>query len=67
MNLQEALDGCYDVPAIDAISEIRNHGLTAWIQDSKIMIEDEQGDITAVVDVVNGEVNTKPIMKYLGY
>lgn len=66
MTENDALEGI-DVLVIDALTEIHNHGLTAWIQDYKIMIEDEQGDITAVCDVVNGEVNTKPIMEYLGY
>ena len=62
----------YSVPAYQgAIKFKQNDGSTfsgklkgdEWFN----WVEDEQGDITGVADVVNGEVNTKPIMEFLGY
>jgi hypothetical protein len=67
MNLEEALEGCYPVPVIDAIAEIKNHGLTAWIQDGILLVEDEEDKPFELCKVINGEVNTKPIMEFLGY
>lgn len=66
MTENEALEGCFEVPVVDAIAEINQHGLTAWVQDG-ILVASEDDDICQIVAVIDGQVNTKPIMEFLGY
>ena len=66
MTENEALEGCFEVPVVDAIAEINQHGLTAWVQNG-ILVVSEDDDISQIVAVIDGQVNTKPIMEFLGY
>jgi len=67
MTENDALDETTTVRWEDAIDEIKRHGLTAWKQDDMIHVEDEEREPWIVVKVVDGMVETAPIMKFLGY
>tara|TARA_B100001939_G_scaffold164825_1_gene142115 strand:- start:24 stop:227 length:204 start_codon:yes stop_codon:yes gene_type:complete len=67
MSEDEALDETTTVRWDDAIHEIKLHGLHAWKQNDAIYVEDEEREPWIVVDIVNGMVQTAPIMKFLGY
>ena len=67
MTENDALDETTTVRWEDAIDEIKRHGLIAWKQDGTIHVEDEEREPWVVVKVVDGMVETAPIMKFLGY
>lgn len=67
MTENDALDETTTVRWEDAIHEIKQHGLTAWKQDDMIHVEDEEREPWIIVKVVDGMVETAPIMKFLGY
>ena len=67
MTENDALDETTNVRWEDAIHEIKQHGLIAWKQDGMIHVEDEEREPWIIVKVVDGMVETAPIMKFLGY
>lgn len=67
MTENDALDETTTVRWDDAIHEIKLHGLNAWKQNDAIHVEDEEREPWIVAEIVDGMVNTAPIMKFLGY
>lgn len=65
--METALDHRTRISVYAAMHELENHGNQCYVKDNTLYAFTEPGVSEQVCIIYNGEVKSRPLMKWLGY